>query len=134
MRLLSALLFLSLFATACSKPASKEDIPPPGMAGTHPGSINIDHTMETPDQRALSDAQKNRRVLKGKVVEAIYKEGFAYVRLEMGAEASTWVAIVNQKPAVGESISVQEQAVLTDFHSKSLDRTFTKIIFGSIVD
>lgn len=139
MRLISALLLLAILSLSCTKtsetPVAKGEIPPAGLAGTsQPGTITTDHSNDTPEQRALRQAQLNRRVIKGKVVEAIYKEGFAYVRLEMNGDSSTWVAIVNQKPNVGESISVQEQAVLSDFHSKSLDRTFAKIIFGSIVD
>ena len=138
MRLISSLILLSILCLSCTKtsdaPAAKSEVPPAGLAGTQPGTITADHSNDTPEQRALAQAQLNRRVIKGKVVEAIYKEGFAYVRLEMNGDSSTWVAIVNQKPSVGESISVQEQAVLSDFHSKSLDRTFAKIIFGSIVD
>lgn len=130
MRILSVAVLICL-TLACTKSSDKteqrKEIPPAGMAGSN----------QAPDagrEQTLAEAQKNRRVLKGKVIEAIYKEGFAYVRLDIEKDDSVWVAIVNQKPTVGEYISVQEQAVLTDFHSKSLDRTFTKIVFGSIVN
>jgi len=125
--------FLAIFAlvliSACSKSSTEEKAneatPPAGMAGSH-------HSTMTPDEQALAEAQKHRKIFRGKVEEAIYKEGFAYVRLDANSE-SIWVAVVNQKPVVGDQIAVQEQAVLTDFHSKSLDRTFPKIIFGAIV-
>jgi hypothetical protein len=127
-RLLLTVLGLALLS-ACSKSckdAAKEEVPPSGMAGSH-------HTTMTPEERALADAQKQRKVLKGEVIEAIYKEGFAYILLKTDAE-TTWVAVVKQKPAVGDKVAVQEQAVLKDFHSKSLDRTFDKIIFGALID
>lgn len=142
-KLLTAIALICLLNTGCGKNCDSagmqpSPIPPSGLAGTGdaPGSINLDHppAMGKSDQKALAEAQKNRPIITGKVVEAIYKEGFAYVRLEGSADSSTWIAIVNQKPTVGQTISVQEQAVLTDFHSKSLDRTFEKIIFGSIVE
>lgn len=121
--------FTLLLIAACSKSSKEqkadEATPPAGMAGSH-------HAAITPEEQALAEAQKHRKVFKGKVEEAIYKEGFAYVRLDANKE-SIWVAVVNQKPVVGDQITVQEQAVLTDFHSKSLDRTFPKIIFGAIV-
>jgi hypothetical protein len=132
--------FTSLFITGCNKGCEKntgQELPPAGLAGTgeRPGSINLNHPpgMNPIEQKAWSEAQKNRPILKGKVVEAVYKEGFAYVRLDTGSNTSAWVAIVNQKPTIGQEISVQEQALLTDFHSKSLDRTFDKIVFGTIV-
>lgn len=131
------LLITSGCSKSCSKDTNDEAMPPAGLAGTneHPGSINLGHPpgMDPAEQKAWSEAKKNRPLLKGKVVEAVYKEGFAYIRLETKPDTSTWVAIVNQKPTIGQSITVQEQAVLTDFHSKSLDRTFDKIVFGSIV-
>ena len=127
------------FVGGCPKSsgnASKDEIPPAGLAGTgeRAGSINTDHPPQTAEQNALAQAKLNRPIITGKIVEAIYKESFAYVRLEVGSNADTWVAIVNQKPTIGQVIKVQEQAVLKDFHSKSLDRTFDKITFGSIVD
>jgi hypothetical protein len=121
-----SLVLLSGCTKSCQEQKPKEDVPPAGIAGSR-------HVTVSPEEQALAEAKKNRRVLKGKVVEAIYKEGFAYIRLETPSETS-WVAIVKQKPVVGDVIAVQEQAVLTDFHSKSLDKTFPKIIFGAIVD
>lgn len=127
------ILSLQLAIMACNRaPKGDEaDVPPAGLAGANQkaGSINLDHP---PTAGATHDP--HRAVLKGKVVEAIYKEGFAYLRLELNDKESTWVAIVNQKPTVGQLIAVQEQAVLSDFHSKSLDRTFSKIVFGSIIE
>jgi hypothetical protein len=66
-------------------------------------------------------------------LEAIHnKEGFSYLRVRKAQGNEEWVALVGATPKVGQDVVIEEQAVLTDFHSKSLNRVFGKIIFGAI--
>lgn len=110
-------------------------VPPSGLAGTaNPDASDDGNHFKHPMGKAVVDDKMQRPVVTGKVIEAIYKEAFAYIRLELKDGVSEWAAVVNQKPTVGQMISVQEQAVMKDFHSKSLDRTFDKITFGSVVE
>lgn len=106
-------LFLVAFM-ACTP--SKTPVPPPsGMAG----SINLS------DNKAVT-----RTIIKGKLVEAIDKDNFSYLRIQSSDGKDIWAAIVGTHPAIGQNIQLEEQTIMIDFKSKSLNRTFSKIIFG----
>lgn len=118
--------FLSTFA--CTK---KSDIdtptPPKGLAGSNNGQAAI------VPLDAKSQTTTNARI-RGKVLEAIERKGFSYVKLEKAPGESMWIALVNTKVKVGETISVITQLEFKDFKSKNLDgKTFKKLTFASIV-
>ena len=46
-----------------------------------------------------------------------------------GANGPVWIAASKTKVAKGNTISYPNGAVMTNFNSKSLNRTFDKIIF-----
>jgi hypothetical protein len=128
------LLTLSAFAGCNSSCGSKSDQatpPPAGLAGTKAGDAVPDYNEQS--HQALADAKKQRPIITGRVLEVISKESFSYLRVQPDNAPEEWFAVLNSKAAPGQTISIEEQAVLTDFHSKSLDRTFAKIIFGSVV-
>lgn len=64
----------------------------------------------------------------GKIAETMDSGGYTYVRVVQGKD-STWVAMAQQKVKVGDAISFSGGIVMNDFNSKSLNRTFKKIIF-----
>lgn len=107
--------------SSCPKncgPKDKAPLPEAGLAGIHDN---------------LGDEKKERPILEGKVAEVIQIEGFSYLRLVTPNQEEKWVALLKNKSKVGDSIRVEEQAVLTDFHSKSLNRTFPTLVFGVVV-
>ncbi len=101
-----------------------QDVPPAGLAG----SLNLGD-----DGRRQEAIKKARPIISGKVEEVILRESFSYVRLKVSEDREEWVALVHSNVKVGDTIKVEEQAVLTDFQSKSLNRTFAKIIFGTVL-
>lgn len=103
------LIFILLLSLGCSKSKPVESVPAPGLAGS--GKI-------TPHQ-----------VYKGIVDEIIERDQFIYVRLDQ-----LWFALVGAKLKIGQRVTVEEQAVFEDFHSKTLGRVFPKIIFGKLLD
>ncbi len=67
--------------------------------------------------------------LSGKVVETMNAGGYTYVCLEKGGQ-KTWVAVPEMSVTVGKEMTFAPGAVMTNFHSKTLDRTFESIVFS----
>jgi hypothetical protein len=64
----------------------------------------------------------------GKVIETMDAGGYSYVQLEKDGK-KTWVAAPPMKATVGQQLSFQPGMEMSKFTSKSLNRTFDKIIF-----
>ena len=67
----------------------------------------------------------------GKVVDKQDASVYTYVRLENGAGNEIWAAVPKAQLEIGEEISLKGGSVMTDFNSKTLNRTFESIIFAS---
>ena len=68
--------------------------------------------------------------LSGKVVETMSAAGYTYVLLENKGK-KTWVAVAEMKVAVGDEMAFLPGAPMSQFTSKSLNRTFDLIYFSS---
>lgn len=75
-------------------------------------------------------ASQEPSVLSGKVVETMDSGGYSYVLLEKNGK-KTWVACPKMKVEKGKDISFQPGAEMVNFTSKTLNRTFDKIIFSA---
>ena len=74
-------------------------------------------------------AARAQEVVAGKVAETMDSGGYTYVRVLEGKDSS-WVAIPQQAVKVGAEVSYSKGLVMTDFHSKTLNRTFKKLVFS----
>jgi hypothetical protein len=72
---------------------------------------------------------KAEQVLSGKVVETMNSGGYTYVCLEK-REKKIWVAVPEMKVTVGQKIGFQPGMEMVNFTSKTLNRTFDRIIFS----
>lgn len=108
MRSLTALLALTVFsASAVAATAAM----PPGhpAAGAQPAA--------------------NKPLLnKGKVLSTIDTGMYTYIEVSRGKE-SEWVAVTSMPVKKGDTVAYDEGAVMTNFYSKTLNRTFPKVIF-----
>lgn len=87
----------------------------------------------TPDVvKAEPAAAKPGGGISGKVAETMEASGYTYVLVENGAE-KTWVAGPKTVVKVGDEVSVAEGSVMNKFESKSLKRTFEKIVFAPTI-
>lgn len=66
----------------------------------------------------------------GKVVETMDSGGYTYVCVEKGGK-KTWVAMPQMKIEKGKTLSFEPGNEMTNFKSKTLNRTFEKITFSS---
>ena len=64
----------------------------------------------------------------GKVLETMDASIYTYVQVT-SANGPVWIAASKTKVAKGNTISYPDGAVMTNFTSKTMNRTFDKIIF-----
>lgn len=76
-----------------------------------------------PDPAATPEASRM-----GRVLETFDSGGFTYIELQTDAEA-LWIAGPLTAVAVGDTVATTEGALMADFHSRTLDRTFSRIWF-----
>ncbi|MGO9612651.1 MAG: hypothetical protein ACLPX5_06425 [Dissulfurispiraceae bacterium] len=67
--------------------------------------------------------------ISGKIVETMDSGGYTYVRVEEKGQ-KTWVAVPSTKVKVGDTVTFQPGMEMKDFQSKTLNRTFDRIIFS----
>ena len=66
----------------------------------------------------------------GEVLEVAQGGGYSFVRVA-GTEGDGWLAVPQTQVAVGDTVRWADGAVMQDFASSSLDRTFDRIVFAS---
>jgi hypothetical protein len=69
--------------------------------------------------------------LKGQVLEVIDAGQYTYLRLKT-ADGETWAAVLHAPVAKGAQVAIQDPMVMTKFESKTLKKTFDKIVFGTL--
>ena len=103
MRSISILIVLALFSTGAKKEASAT-VPAPS---------------EAPQFATFS----------GTVLETMDASGYTYMRLET-ASGEMWAAVNKTKVVKGDKVTVANAMPMDGFQSKTLNRTFDKIVFG----
>lgn len=69
----------------------------------------------------------------GTVEETMSAGGYTYVKVKTG-DKSVWAAGPMTEVAVGDSVKLPDGAMMADFHSPSLDRTFPSILFVGAIE
>ena len=87
-------------------------------------------TVQAPAPAAPAEPAAQAAVKKGMVAETMDAGGYTYMLVDDGT-AQTWVAILQSDVAVGQEVSYYDGMVMENFVSKTLDRTFDKLIFSS---
>ena len=79
--------------------------------------------------KATSKKEIDHDIITGKVVETMDSSGYSYVCVEKDGK-KTWVAVPQMKITKGKTMSFLPGTEMTKFESKSLNRTFDRIIFS----
>lgn len=66
---------------------------------------------------------------KGKVVETMDSAGYTYVLVDENGQ-KIWVAVMQTKVKPGDTVEFPDSPPMINFQSKTLKRTFDKIIFA----
>lgn len=75
-------------------------------------------------------ATKQADTVTGTVLEAMDASGYTYMHVDTGKDKA-WVAIPVAQVKKGDTVTYHQGMVMPDFHSKTLNRSFKKIIFSS---
>jgi hypothetical protein len=67
----------------------------------------------------------------GKVLEVKDVDTYTYLRLKT-TEGETWAAVAKAPVKVGADVTVENTTVMSNFESKTLKKTFDRIVFGTI--
>jgi hypothetical protein len=59
--------------------------------------------------------------------------GYTYLRIEAAGSEPVWVAAIEMPLEVGDEVVVEGGHEMRDFHSRTLDRTFDRIVFAGSV-
>ncbi len=110
---LALIALLATLAGYSAQAATAHDEDPAAAAHTNAGSPSA-----------------NPGILNGKIVETMNAAGYTYILLDTGAQ-KVWAAASETSVAVGQRVSMPAGQVMTNFPSKSLNRTFDKIVFTS---
>lgn len=85
-----------------------------------------------PAQNAPAAANQAAGALpnKGKVLSTIDTGMYTYIELSRGKE-KVWIAVTAMPVKKGDTVAYADGAVMTNFYSKTLNRTFPQVIFVS---
>ncbi len=75
--------------------------------------------------------QSAASAVKGEVLETMNAGGYTYLRLKTKA-GETWAAVNRASVRQGAEVTIENTMVMRDFESKSLKKTFPKILFGTL--
>jgi hypothetical protein len=71
--------------------------------------------------------------LEGEVLEVREAPPYTYLRLKT-AQGETWAAVTAAPVKPGARVAIANPAVMENFESKTLKRTFDRVVFGTLAD
>jgi len=80
---------------------------------------------------AADKAPPPTATLSGKVLEVKDVETYTYLRLKT-KDGETWAAVGKAPVKVGAEVTIENAMVMSNFESRTLKKTFDKIVFGSL--
>lgn len=66
---------------------------------------------------------------KGKVLSTVAAGMYTYIELSSGGKDTTWIAVTAMPVKKGDMLAYDGGATMTNFYSKTLNRTFPQVIF-----
>ena len=98
--------------------------------GAQATAASPDSAPATANHASAGTLPANPGTLTGEIVETMNAAGYTYVLLNTDS-GKIWAAATETSVKVGQRVSVPTGELMTDFSSKSLNRTFDKIYFVS---
>lgn len=114
----------------CSEPTDTPKVQPAAEAITQaPGQTMPAHPLN-PQQQAAIDAAKGLPK-QGTVTEMMHAAGYTYMNVDTGDNKPVWIAATMMRVKPQDKVQWADAAVMRNFNSKSLHRTFDEILFVS---
>lgn len=101
-----------------------QQMPAGQMPAGHPGGAGADpHAGMKPQEIPAGVGHK------GKVLSTMDAAGYTYVEVDEKGQ-KLWLAVMQTKVKVGDTVEFPDSPPMANFHSKTLNKTFDKIIFA----
>jgi hypothetical protein len=123
-------LLVTLFATAALVGCSDQNS---NQAGAQPANAAPSTRVQTDVVQTAAPAATPAASgqVTGKVLETMDAAGYTYLRVETSS-GEKWAAVSATSVKKGDTVTIAEQMTAENFESKTLNRKFDKIIFGTI--
>lgn len=131
----TAVLSIAALALAGCQDKPKTEIP---TAGTQQGQMPAGHPTVAPGTAVPGgDPHAGMKALevpagtgkKATVTQTMNSGGYTYVEAADDKGVKVWLALPEMKVAKGDKIEYPESQPMENFHSKTLNKTFEKILF-----
>ncbi len=109
---------------AVSPPAPKS---PPAAEKTAPSESANN---PSPAEAAHTASPQAARTVSGKALETMNAGGYTYLQVDIG-DKQQWVAMPETTIRVGDAVTYYDGMVMSNFTSKSLNRTFESVVFSN---
>jgi hypothetical protein len=117
----AAVLVLPLFLVACNDAAATGTVDKKALPASQPGKAPLPSAVSQPEQASVT----------GSVLETMDAGAYTYVRLKTGS-GEIWAAVNQTALKPGAEITIDNAMWMEKFESKTLNRKFDRILFGSI--
>lgn len=85
----------------------------------------------TPGTAPATGVASGLQTVRGTVLETFGASDYTYMRLKT-ADGETWAAVTKASVKTGDEVTVVNAAPMDGFESKTLNRTFDRIVFGAL--
>lgn len=120
----------SLFGLIGCSESTDTPAQPAAQATTQtPTQATTGHPLN-PQQQAAVDAAKGMPK-QGTVKEMMHAAGYTYMNVDTGSGKKVWIAATMMRVKPENTVQWADAAVMRNFNSKSLHRTFDEILFVS---
>jgi len=87
------------------------------------------HQLSPSQQQALDEAKDMPK--QGTVLELLHASGYTYMKVDVGSDKPLWIAVTMMRAQPNDKVQWGDAAVMHNYTSKSLHRTFDTILFAS---
>lgn len=135
-----SLLTIIMIAAGCSKQnessQTEQQAKQPAQADTAkpalpPGHPPMPQQPGTQQSQSAMQQPASQGAGQGKVLTVTHAAGYTYMEIDTGDGKSTWIAANAMRVKEGDTVQWQDAMVMQNFTSKSLHKTFDKILFVS---
>ncbi|MGE5716569.1 MAG: nucleotide-binding protein [Acidobacteriota bacterium] len=137
MRSIAVLAVLALAASGCAKkpaeaPAPAKAVPPAASVAERAAAASSAPAPVAPATNVVpAQPQPQLVTVSGTVLETFGASDYTYMRLKT-SDGEIWAAVTKTKVKKGQKVTVVNAAHMDGFESKTLNRKFDRIVFGSL--
>lgn len=101
-------------------------------------SILLSISLNAEVNKNLNKAPIIKPYYQGKIIETLHTKGYTYLLIAEKVPGykqeelkSFWIVVTRTQAKVGDHVRFHKEIVMKDYSSKSLNKTFTEIMFAS---